>query len=139
MENRNFTVIIEVAKPPQDVFSSITSDVAKWWGGKDLEGNSNKLNDEFIVHHPGAHYSKQKLVELIPNKKITWLVTDSNLNFLKETSEWNGTTISFDISTEADKTKIAFTHEGLVPEIECYDACSSGWTQYLVNLQNKLK
>src|SRR5579872_6791677 len=62
MKNESFTTTIEVSKPPHDVFIHITDDVAKWWGGKDLEGNSRKLNDEFIIHHPGAHYSKQKLV-----------------------------------------------------------------------------
>ena len=36
MENKNFTATIEVAKSPQSVFKSITNDVAKWWGGKDL-------------------------------------------------------------------------------------------------------
>lgn len=69
MENKSFTVTIKVAKSPQYVFKSITNDVAKWWGGKDLQGSSKKLNDEFIIHHPCAHYSKQKLVEVIPIKK----------------------------------------------------------------------
>jgi len=40
MENKSFTVTIEVAKSPQYVFKSITNDVAKWWGGKDLQGSS---------------------------------------------------------------------------------------------------
>ena len=41
----NFTATIEVSKSPQEVFNSITNDVAKWWGGKDLKGNSITLND----------------------------------------------------------------------------------------------
>jgi uncharacterized protein YndB with AHSA1/START domain len=76
MPDKNFTATIEVYKSPQNVFKSITNDVAKWWGGKDLEGESINLNDEFIINHPGAHYSKQKLVEVVPGKKIAWLVTD---------------------------------------------------------------
>lgn len=68
MKNENFMAPIEVSKSPQIVFRSITSDVAKWWGGKDLEGKSINLNDEFIINHPGAHYSKQKLVEVVPGK-----------------------------------------------------------------------
>jgi len=58
MENMSFTATFEVSKSPQIVFKSITHDVSKWWGGKDLLGNSTKLNDEFIINHPGAHYSK---------------------------------------------------------------------------------
>jgi hypothetical protein len=68
MVNKSFTATIEISKSPQSVFRSITNDVAKWWGGKDLEGKSIDLDDEFIINYPGAHYSKQKLVEVVPGK-----------------------------------------------------------------------
>jgi hypothetical protein len=71
------------------------------------------------------------LVELLPGKKVVWVVTDANLSFVDKTDEWNGTKICFEISQEQDKTKIVFTHIGLVPEFECYDSCASAWTQYI--------
>lgn len=46
-------------------------------------------------------------------------------------NEWTGTKIIFDISETGDKTKLVFTHEGLVPEVECYGACSLAWTEYV--------
>jgi uncharacterized protein YndB with AHSA1/START domain len=132
MENKNFTATIEVAKSPESVFKSITSDVAKWWGGKDFEGSSKKLNDEFIIHHPGAHYSKQKLVEVVPGKKIVWFVTESTLYWLKKDQhEWANTKMIFEISTKGNKTILHFTHEGLVPEKECYAKCEQGWSMVI--------
>ncbi len=132
MENKSFTATIEVSKSPQDVFSHITNDVAKWWGGNDLVGSSKKLNDEFIIHHPGAHYSKQKLVELIPNEKMVWLVTESTLHWLqKDKHEWENTKIIFEITAKGDKTVLHFTHEGLVPEKECYVLCHEGWNRVI--------
>src|SRR5579863_5663105 len=111
MGNENFIAIIEVEKSPQCVFRSITNDVSKWWGGKDLEGSSKKLNDEFIIHHPGTHYSKQKLVEVIPDKKIVWLVTESTLHWLeKDKHEWANTKMISEIATKDDKTVLHFTH-----------------------------
>jgi hypothetical protein len=82
----NYAVTIAVSPSPQEAFNRITQDVAKWWGGQDLTGSTQKLNDEFIINHPGAHYSKQRLVEVIPNGKVVWLVTDSALYWLKKTS-----------------------------------------------------
>jgi hypothetical protein len=132
MENKSFTATIEVAKSPQIVFKSITNDVPKWWGGKDLEGNSTKLNDEFIINHPGAHYSKQRLVEVIPDNKVVWLVTESALNWLqKDKHEWKNTKMIFEITTNGDKTILHFTHEGLVPEKECFAMCSQGWSMVI--------
>jgi hypothetical protein len=138
MEDKNFTVTIKVEKSPQSVFKSITKDVAKWWGGKDLLGNSIELNDEFIINHPGAHYSKQKLTEVIPDKKIVWLVIESTLSWLKKNPyEWTNTKMIFEITTKGDKTILHFTHEGLIPGKECYAMCEQGWTtvikDYLFN------
>ena len=127
--DKNFTATIELASSPQIVFRCITCDVAKWWGGRDLEGKSIDLNDEFIINHPGAHYSKQKLVEVVPDKKIVWLVTESHLDWLKRSkSEWTNTKMIFDITAEDDNTVLHFTHEGLIPEKECYAICEQGWT-----------
>jgi hypothetical protein len=85
MQNRNFTTTIEVTKSPQDVFNAI-KDVAKWWNKEDFEGNSSKLNDEFIIDHPNQHYSKQRLIEVTPNEKVVWLVTESILHWLQKTN-----------------------------------------------------
>jgi hypothetical protein len=130
----SFTTSIEILKSPRDVFKVLTSDVPKWWGGKDLSGSYTKLNDEFIVHHKGAHYSKQKLIEVIPDEKIVWLVTEGTLHWLKnEKQEWTNTKMIFEISTDNGKTILHFTHYGLVPSKECYEACQQGWTMVITD------
>jgi len=130
MENKNFTATIEVAKSPQDVFDCI-KEVAKWWS-KDYEGSSTKLNDEFVICHPGAHYSKQRLFEVIPGEKVVWLVIASHLDWIKKNKgEWTNTKMIFEITTNGDKTLLHFTHEGLVPEKECYAMCERGWNMVI--------
>ena len=132
MKNKSFTTIIEVSRYPQDVFSSI-QEVSKWWS-KDFEGSSSELNDEFIIHHPERHYSKQKLIEVIPGKKIVWLVTESNLHWLEgDKTEWTNTKMIFDIIAENNKTILHFTHEGLIQEKECYARCAQGWTMVITD------
>ena len=126
----SFSATIEVEKSSQDVFKCL-ADVPKWWSN-DFEGSSKQLNDEFIVHHPGQHYSKQKLVEVIPGKRIVWLVEESTLHWLQnDKQEWTNTRMIFAITATADKTILHFTHEGLTPEKECYTMCQKGWTMII--------
>lgn len=128
MTNKSFTTTIEVEKPASVVFNCI-KEVTNWWNKEDFEGNSSNPGDEFIINHSGQHYSKQKLVEVIPNKKIVWLVTESNLPWLKkEKHEWTNTKMIFEINAKDNMTTLHFTHEGLTPEKECFDMCGKGWT-----------
>ena len=129
MKEQDYTVNITVNATAQDAFESINN-VSKWWT-ENLEGSSQNLSDEFTVRFGDVHVSKQKIVEVIPGKKVVWLVTESRLNFIEDKHEWTGTKISFDITENENKTQIRFTHLGLVPECECFDACSNAWNPYI--------
>ena len=138
MTTTDFTVKLETNRSPQEVFEAVTN-VRGWWSGyysEKITGKMDKLGDVFSFRAgDGAHYSKQKLDVVIPNKKIVWLVTESELSFVDKKYEWTGTKLIFDILEKEGKTELVFTHEGLNPGFECYEACAPAWTQYL---QNKL-
>src|ERR671925_774503 len=104
MKNQHFSVTFLVDKSPEEVFNAVNN-VRGWWSEL-VEGGTEKLNDEFVYRHKEFHYSKQKLTEVIPNKKVVWLVTDSSLSFIDEKDEWTGTSIIFDISNKAQKTEL---------------------------------
>ena len=125
MKNPDFTTTISVDQTPNEVFEAI-NDVRGWWGGQ-IEGRTDKLGAEFTYRYEDVHYSKQKVTELIPGKRVVWHVVESRLNFVDDKSEWKGTDITFDIARKGDKTEVRFTHVGLVPAIDCYDQCSNAW------------
>ena len=131
MNDPNFTTTFTVNKTPEEAFAAIKN-IRGWWSGEPgIEGSTGKLGDEFTYRYKDLHYSKQKITELIPGKKVVWLVLDSQLNFIEDKSEWKGTKITFEIAKKGDKTEVHFTHLGLVPDYECYSACSNAWGSYI--------
>jgi hypothetical protein len=129
MATTNFTTTILVDKTAKEVFNAINN-VRGWWQGE-IEGITDRLNNEFSYRMKEIHYSKQQLVELIPNEKIAWIVTESELSSFKNKAEWTGTKIIFEITEINNKTEVRFTHIGLVPTFECYGDCSWAWGQLI--------
>jgi uncharacterized protein YndB with AHSA1/START domain len=128
----SLTQTFEVSQSPQFVMTRL-KDVSKWWGGPDLAGRTVEVGDEFTVTHRDAHYSKQKVIEVVPDRRIVWLVTESRLNWLqKDKSEWTGTRMIFEITAENDSTTLRFTHEGLTPSKESYAKCAEGWSMVIM-------
>lgn len=129
MQTSNYTTSIVVDNTAAEVYRAINN-VSEWWQGA-IIGQSNKVDDEFSYRMEEFHFSKQKVLELIPDEKVVWLVTESQLNFTQKADEWTGTKIIFEIAERNHQTQMLFTHQGLVPAIECYGACSGAWQQLI--------
>jgi hypothetical protein len=127
----DFNTTILVDQSPEEVFHAINN-VRGWWS-EEIEGGTAKLNDEFLYHYKDVHICKMKLVEVIPNKKVVWLVLENYFNFIKDQNEWKGTKIIFEIAEKDGKTQLHFTHQGLVPQYECYNICQDAWSNYIRN------
>jgi hypothetical protein len=128
-----YTVAITVAKSPDDVFNHLIHDVSKFWP-EDFDGESSKLGDEFIFTSGDLHYSKNKVAELVPGKKVVWLVTES----IRKTDnfDWSGTKMIFELTPKGNTTLLNFTYDGLVLDGE-YDrlveVCNMVFKEILYN------
>jgi hypothetical protein len=131
MKTSEFTTTFLVDQTPEEAIKAIKN-IRGWWS-EGVEGSTDKLNDEFIYHYKDVHYCKMQLIELVPDQRVVWLVLDNYFKFTKDKSEWIGTKLVFDISRKDDQTEIRFTHEGLVPQYECYEICREAWTNYIQN------
>lgn len=131
MTTADFTTTILVDQTPAEVFNAITN-VRGWWS-EEVEGGTSKLNDVFDYHFKDVHICKMKLVEVIPNKKIVWLVLENYFKFTQDKTEWKDNKVIFDISERDSKTQLQFTQVGLVPAYECYEICRDAWTGYITN------
>ncbi len=129
MDNQDFKTAFTVTATPQEVFTAINN-VRGWWS-ENIEGDTDKLDGEFIYHYQDVHRCRVRIVEWIPNKKVVWRVLDNYFKFTKDSREWTGTHIVFEISEKDGKTLLEFTHQGLVPAYECFQICHDAWTHYI--------
>ena len=125
----NYTTAFTVDRNPEEVFAAI-GNVRAWWSGE-IDGETDRLGGEFRYRYRDFHDSTQKITEWVPGSRIVWHVTDAHLSFVDNTGEWKGTDIVFDLTGVDDGTEVRFTHIGLVPQGECYDACSDGWSRFI--------
>ena len=110
----NYTVEIEIAKSANEVFDHLI-DLSKWWP-EEFEGEGIKLNSEFVFRTGDSHYSKNKVIEFVPDKKVAWLTTES----IRKTDnyDWTGTKFIFELTPKGDSTLLRFTYDGVVLEHE---------------------
>lgn len=128
MQQKNYHRTITVNASPKEALKKINQ-VNEWWVVV-VEGPTEKVGDKFRLPM-GQTWVDIKITELIPAKKLVWKVTDCFLPWLKNTTEWTNTEIVFELSAKDNKTQIDFTHIGLVPEAECYEACEKGWDGHI--------
>ncbi|MBI1280848.1 MAG: SRPBCC domain-containing protein [Anaerolineaceae bacterium] len=129
MSEQNYAALFAVDQSPEEVFAAVIN--PRGWWSKDIEGDTDKLGGEFRFRAKDAHLSTQKITEFVPNQKVVWHVTESQINFVEDKAEWTDTEVIFEIAKQGDKTELRFTHVGLVPAIECYNECSNAWSLYI--------
>lgn len=130
MSDDSFTTTITVDQPATAVFDAICRPRA-WWSTA-IQGTADAVGAEFTFDSPGHHLWKMRVTELAPPSHVVWQVSDdSSTEFVADHAEWNGTTATFEIEPIDDRTSVRFTHHGLVPTLECFSGCSTGWSGYI--------
>ena len=129
MQNKSFQSGITANISASEAIKKI-SKVADWWG-VNFSGNSEKQNDKFVVKMGGDSFFNFTVAEIIPDKRVVWLVTDCHMPWYADKKEWANTKLIFDLSENVGVTSLNFTHDGLTPEIQCYKDCELGWTHWI--------
>lgn len=128
-------VSLVVPASPSEVFESICQ-VDRWWTN-DLEGSATGLGSKFTIRFADT-FVDFRISEFTPGQAISWHADDASIPWLKDDSEWTGTTVQFLLNETPEGTRIDFTHFGLTAEVECYEDCTQGWQYYVGQSLRKL-
>lgn len=129
MTEQSFTMTLVVDHPPEEVFAAVTN-VRGWWS-RDVTGSGDREGAEFDYHYEDLHRTRIRVVEVVPNRRVEWLVLTNHFAFTEDQTEWAGTRITFEIAGTQTGAELVFTHHGLVPAHECFTVCDNAWRFYV--------
>ncbi|MGI9149116.1 MAG: SRPBCC family protein [Chloroflexota bacterium] len=120
---------LHIDASPEAVFAALTtvSGITGWWGpatGSGIQGGELRL--AFSHDHPQVFHvdTAQRM------SRVLWRVLDGAW-----LPDWTGTTISFELrSGPSGGCQLKFRHQGLTPQLVCYDDCRRGWDFVLPSL-----
>jgi uncharacterized protein YndB with AHSA1/START domain len=126
----SFSLSTNYSADQKTVYDALTtqSSLSRWWA-KDCD---MKAEPGFIMRlrwEESGPYSRFRIDSLIPHEEVVWTCLEHPFY----DNEWNSTRLIFKLSRNGgDGCKLAFVHEGLVPELKCYKHCSSIWPSFLL-------
>jgi uncharacterized protein YndB with AHSA1/START domain len=119
--------LLHINAPQQKVYDAISTinGLQNWWtvqtAGKDVVG-------ETISFRFGEMGPDFKVIELIPGQKVTW-------QCIGGISDWQGTTLNFELDQNDGKTRIRFEHKDWKQDGDFYASCAFTWGRYLESLR----
>ena len=122
-----------IAAPPPQVFDALASldGLVGWWASS--ARGSASAGGRFELGFAGLEETMTMRVDVAqPAATVGWTCLEHT-----GLPDWEGTKIVFDLSDrDPDHTALSFRHEGLVPDLECYEQCHSGWEHFLASLRS---
>ena len=131
------TMLIQAA--PERLYQAVSTaeGIRGWWSDKTTQ-QGNLITVDFWTDLTQT----LELEELDPGKHATWhwLTQHFVVEGTDQTDEWVGTRVVFEIEPTGDGgSKLVLTHQGLTPQLVCFDSCSVGWDGALESLRAYLE
>jgi hypothetical protein len=131
----NYKRTIQSSATMQEAYGALTTGIALWWTSE--AGKFEKIGDVAKFGFSGKNgYWTFKAIALEPDR-IEWQCVEAlhiHEGKPKEIeTEWLGTRTIWSIAESDGGTEIQLEHQGLTPDLLCYDICEAGWDMFFVN------
>lgn len=117
-----------INKPQTEVYTALTTitGLASWWTEDTIGGTG--LGDS-IYFTFGNYATFEFQVSLLDvGKLVSW-------KFIGGNPDWDNTHVTFVLSTDEDKTKVEFVHDGFKEEYPNFGNINFTWAGYLSSLR----
>ena len=120
------------------LYTAITTQkgIASWWTDQCIV-KPKESSEAHFYWKPHGWQVTMKISKLVTNERVEWLCLKSTM---QNTNAWEGSTLSFRISSESPQTStLYFVHDNYKSS-PCFDECTAGWSFVLgKSLKNYLE
>lgn len=140
MNKQNYRKSITVKADATAAFNAVTKDVEHWWTRPDqpLRHVGDRAKFSFP---PGVSYWTFELTKTDNPSHVEWTCVDALHVHEGQPkaieTEWLGTKVIWSINEARTGTTIELEHEGLTPQLLCYDICEAGWDMFFLDSLKK--
>lgn len=126
---------VGIKASPEAIYQALTEreKLARWWT-TDTRGSGAKIGDTLEFWFGGTFCQKFDVTELAPGKRVAWKSPKG-----QGAGEWEGTEISFELSTDDKQTFVQFQHTGWREPTGFQGHCSMRWAVFLMSLKDVLE
>ena len=131
----DYSATLTTSATPDRAARQITDDLELWWSTR-IDRNANGFTVRFNNSHATFAFEPGGSAE-----RFAWTCTDAHMIMegVDDLEEWKGTRLLWQIAPAPDGASITLTHEGLGPQIACFDICRRGWQHFFeVSLRDHL-
>ncbi|MEM8794287.1 MAG: SRPBCC domain-containing protein [Pseudomonadota bacterium] len=130
----NYQEQIHVTASAHDCFQAVATGMDKWWT-KTTKGKLEKVGDRVTARFPpGFGFWTFEAVTLEEGCRIEMICVDAHHKVDGQPEaieqEWLGTKIIWEFMDIGGKTEVLMTHDGLTPELNCWEICTDGWNHF---------
>lgn len=135
MTAQDYTKSIDVQANPSAAFNAVTEGVAHWWTRPDQPLTDIGDRAKFTFP-PGVSYWTFELTGMQKPTQVEWTCVDAlhvHEGQPKQIeTEWLNTKVLWHIAESGPGSRIEMQHQGLTPELLCYDVCEAGWDMFFL-------
>lgn len=120
----DYTATIQTPATPDITKAAIFDQMHDWWTTS-VEKTSDGATLRFGKSHATFKFSER-------DGTYIWSCTDANMiaEGLTDTSEWQGTSLVWQILPDGKGSRVTLSHIGLTPALDCHGVCTRGWQHF---------
>lgn len=132
----HYSRTLNVKASPQEAYAALTEGFEAWWTRPDtvIRQPGDRISFTFP---PGQSFWTFEAVILEPARRVELVCVGARHLHEGQPSaietEWLDTRLRWTLTGGDEGCVIAFEHEGLRPELLCWDVCEAGWNHFFVS------